>query len=154
MTDFTLDYFVAELRCPRCGFVSRADDSTGMQTYIRTEPQLAWLKVGDPLEIDLSAVNGRGYLIVQPPEDPVRILQSWSCPSSGSINWAEVVVRDGRIESITAVPLDQSTLDRLHLLDAEAKGLAAALSDREFKDVSNNEVITLLRQRLPVKSGY
>jgi hypothetical protein len=147
---YTLDLFVAELRCPRCGHVSAADDSTNMTTKIRDERELAWLGVGSALEIDPATVPDRRYYLVQPPGDTIRILQSWSCPSCDFYpNWAEIVVRGGRIESITAVPLDRETLARVHFIDEDVLGVAAALVDRDSIDVARNEdVVSLLRQLL------
>lgn len=147
---YTLDLFVAELRCPRCGHVSAADDSTDMQTKIRDEPELAWLGVGSALELDPVTVPDGDYYPVQPPGDTIRILQSWSCPGCGFYpNWAEIVLRDGRIESITAVPLNRETLERIHFIDEEVLGVAAALVDRDSIDVARNEdVVALLRQLL------
>ena len=147
---YTLDLFVAELRCPRCGHVSAADDATNMTTKIRDEPELAWLGVGSALEIDPATVPDAGYYLVQPSGDTIRILQIWSCPSCDFYpNWAEIVVRDGRIESITAVPLDRETLDRANFIDEDVYSVAAALSGRTGLDVARNEdVVAFLRQLL------
>jgi hypothetical protein len=147
---YRFDLFVAELRCPRCGHVSAADDTTDMQTKIRDERELAWLGVGSALEINPATVPGRCYYLVQPPGDTIRILQSWSCPSCEFYpNWAEIVVRDGRIESITAVPLDRETLGRAHFIDEDVDGVAAMLAGRDTLDVARNEdVVSLLRQLL------
>lgn len=121
-----------------------------MTTRIRDEPELAWLGVGSALEIDPATVPDSRYYLVQPPGDTIRILQSWSCPSCRFYpNWAEIVVRDGRIESITAVPLDRETLARVHFIDEDVLGVAAALVDRDSIDVARNEdVVALLRQLL------
>jgi hypothetical protein len=150
MMCYTFDLFVAELRCPRCGHVSAADDSTEMQTKIRDERERAWLGVGSALEIDPATVPDRCYFPVQPPGDTIRILQIWSCPNCRFYpNWAEIVVRDGRIESITAVPLDRETLERIHFIDEDVDGVAAMLAGRDTLDVARNEdVVSLLRQLL------
>jgi hypothetical protein len=85
---YTLDLFVAELRCPRCGHVSAADDATNMQTKIRDNPELAWLGVDSALELDPATVPDAGYYLVQPPGDTIRILQIWACPTCESYpNW-------------------------------------------------------------------
>ena len=147
---YTLDAFVAELRCPRCQHVSSADEATGMYTRIRSDPQLAWLGVGSAIEIDPATVPDSRYYLVQPPGDTIRILQIWDCPTCDSYpNWAEIVVRDGRIESITAVPLNRETLDRANFIDEDVDGVAAMLAGRDTLDVARNEdVVALLRQFL------
>ena len=147
---YTLDLFVAELRCPRCGNVSAADDATNMQTKIRDEPELAWLGVGSALELDPATIPDADYYPVQPPGDTIRILETWACPTCDFYpNWAEIVVRDGRIESITAVPLDRDTLERVHFICQDAYYIAADLAGRNTLDVARDEdVVAILRQFL------
>lgn len=150
MSGFTYDSFVAQMPCPVCGELSPPDDSTGMQTAIRAEPQLAWLAPGDALSIEPAEMPQRGYLPVRPAADPTHLLQTWSCPSCGaSGNWADVTVRGGTIESIVPTPLDRAALSRAHFIDSEAKGVAAALSDRAFAEVPAEEVVPLLERLLP-----
>jgi hypothetical protein len=121
-----------------------------MTTKIRDEPELAWLGVGSALKIDPASEPDAGYYLVQPPGDTIRILPIWACPTCESYpHWAEIVVRDGRIESIKAVPLDRETLERIHFIDEDVLGVAAALVDRDSIDVARNEdVVSLLRQLL------
>ena len=146
---YTLDLFVAELRCPRCGHVSAADDATNMTTKIRDEPELAWLGVRSTLEIDPATVPDAGYYPVQPPGDTIRILQSWDCPTCDSYpNWAEIVVRNGHIESITAVPLNRETLERIHFICQDAYYIAEDLSGRNYPDIARDEIVPILRQFL------
>jgi hypothetical protein len=147
---FTLDYFVAEMQCPHCQAISPADNSTNMVTYIRQEPQLDYLNVGDNLIIETEAMPERGYLTIRRPEsgEPIKILQLWECPSCGRLNWAEICVDNGTIESITAVPLNQKNLENSHFIHYEAKGVAAALTDQAFAEVADEEVVTILKEHL------
>jgi hypothetical protein len=146
---YTLDFFVAELRCPRCGNVSAADGATNMQTKIRDEPELAFLGVGSAFECDPATIPDAGYYPVQPPGDTIRIVDTWACPACDFYpNWAEIVVRDGRIESITAVPLNRETLDRVHFITEDVYDIAADLAGRKYPDVAADEVVPLLRQLL------
>jgi rubredoxin len=149
---YKFDYFVAHLTCPNCGAVSPADQSTNMVTAIRDEPELAWLGVGDALHVRPEAMNDRGYLTIRAPRtgEPIRILQTWECPSCGQgFNWAEVVVRDDVIESIQAVPLTRETLERAHFIDDEAIGVAAVLIGQSYADLVNEDVVQILKDRLP-----
>ena len=146
---YTFDFFVAELRCPRCGHVSSADAATNMQTKIRDDPELASLGVGSAIEIDPATVPDAGYYLVQPPGDTIRIIDTWACPTCDFYpNWAEIVVRGGHIESITAVPLDRETLERVHFIYQDVYDIAADLAGRKYPDVSVDEVVPILRQFL------
>lgn len=143
------DLFVAALRCPRCGHVSAADDSTEMQTKIRDDPERAWLGVGSALEIDPATVPDAGYYLVQPPGDTIRIIETWACPTCDFYpNWAEIVVHGGRIESITTVPLDRETLDRVHFVTEDVYDVAADLAGRKYPDIARGEIVPILRQLL------
>jgi hypothetical protein len=148
--EFTLDFFVAQLKCPHCGAVSAADDTTKMVTYIRDQPALTYLGEGQALEIPLESMSERSYLTVQTPNsgDPIRILHPWVCPSCGWYNWAEIVVHNDVIESISAVKLNRETLERANYIHAESKGVAAALTERPYIDITDDEVVPILRKLL------
>jgi hypothetical protein len=149
---YTLDYFVAPLRCPVCGNVSPADESTNMQTKIRDNPELAYLGVGHPLEIRPEEMAASGYLTIRPPDQSgeIRILQSWECPACGqAFNWAEIVVKDGVIQSIEAVPLDRATLGRANYISDDSIYVAADLTDRPVSDLLDADVVQVLRDTLP-----
>ena len=147
---FTLDYFVAELQCPHCKEISPPDNSTNMVTYIRTEPELDYLGVGDTLTIEIEAMPERGYLTIRKPQldQLIKILQLWECPFCGQINWAEICVDAGKIVSIIPVPLNRKTLENAHFIHYEAKGVAAALTERSYSDISYEEVVPILRELL------
>jgi uncharacterized protein (UPF0212 family) len=148
---YSLDYFVGNLQCPVCGNVSEADDSTNMWTYIRDEPELAYLGVGHPLMIRSEAMEERGYLTVQPihPGQEIRILQTWECPFCGkSFNWAEIVIREGVIETISAVPLNREVLERANFISTESVDVAAKLTNSSIADLNIAEVVPILLEQL------
>lgn len=116
---YTLDFFVAELRCPRCGNVSAADGATNMQTPSSRQATRSASSI------------------------PERAPPVTSIP-----NWAEIVVRDRRIESIAAVPLNRETLNRVHFITEDVYDIAADLAGRKYPDVAADEVVPLLRQLL------
>ncbi len=147
---YTMDYFVAALRCPNCGSVSAADDTTNMATYIRNEPQLEYLGVGHPLDIEPETMREKGYITIQSPRqgEAIRILQPWECRSCSRVNWAEIVIRDGIIEDISSVTLNHETLERAHFIHDESKGVAAALTNRSYFDISDEEVVPILKGML------
>lgn len=145
----TFDNFVAQLRCPRCQRLSSADDSTGIQTKLRDEPDASWFSVGSQLSFDLHRVAESGYLPVQPAGQPLRLLQIWSCGHCGKYpNWAEVVIQGDRVAAIEAVPLDLATLDRIHFIDEDVAYFVAAHAGRELADVPYAEIVPLLRDLL------
>jgi hypothetical protein len=143
------DLFVAALRCPHCGLTTPADVGTNMQTKLRDDPDVSSLKVGDALIIDHATAVDGGYLAVQPPSEPVHICHIWACPFCQHYpNWAEVVVRHGRIESNEAMRLDFATLERLHYLDEDAWYFIADRAGVKLDDLPMQEAVTLLRRFL------
>jgi hypothetical protein len=148
---YSFDYFVAALRCPVCGQVSPADESTNMQTKIRDQPELAYLGVGHPLHIRPEQMQQSGYLTVRWPQpgEAVRILETWECPSCGTtFNWAEIVVADGAIASITEAVLSRETLERIHFISDDAMYVAADLAGVPFTDIVGADAVQILRDRL------
>lgn len=152
----TFDFFVAALQCEQCGAVSPADSSTNMQTKVRAEPDMESLGVGD--RIDIRPANLGGYIELAPPApgSPVRLLDTWSCPTCHAPqNWAEIVVRDGVIAAIRAVPFDRSSFERAHWLKDDADSEAAALAGIPVRDLLGKwaEILRILRERLPPIPG-
>ena len=150
---YSYDWFVARLPCPDCGTVSPADDSLEMSTYARADPQGAFIAAGDPFEADPAALaEGRvdGYIALKPPAAgaPIRLLNAWRCPSCGSLNWAEIVLADGKVASIEARALTRAVLDRAHFIGNDAEFVAAALVDSEAR-LDDAETLAILRERLP-----
>lgn len=111
------DYFIAALRCPACGAVCAEGADTGMRTYIRGgDAYHVALRVGDDLDVAGEGIAEWECLVIrQPaPDEPLRLLEVWVCPSCAARSFAEVVVREGILESITAVALSRPLLDRVH----------------------------------------
>lgn len=148
---YTFDYFVGTLQCPVCGTVSAADASTNMQTYIRAAPELAYLGVGHPLIIEPEAMADRGYLTIRRPLPgvPIRILQTWECPTCGApFNWAEITVGAGTIEHIEAVSLTRKVVEKAHYISNEVISVVAELTGRSFADLRGTDLVQLLREYL------
>ena len=149
---YTFDYLVAHMRCPVCGCVTAADDSTEMTTRLRDEPQLAFLGVGDALPVDPARARANGYLVLREPSphEEVVLLHTWVCPHCGSpFQWAKVVVRDGVIASIEPTELDRDAIEGAHYIVDDAKLIAAQLIDepRVF-EVDDDTAARVLRERL------
>jgi hypothetical protein len=150
------DYFVAELRCPRCGTVNSATANINMQTHIRDDADGSSLAVGylfDPVDLKTENVLSSGYALVSPPAvaGTLRLLDTWTCPACETEQWAAVEIVNGRIERIEAVPMNRATLEATNFIsDVNAELLAAALMDMppaEWAKLKLNS-IDVLRQRL------
>jgi hypothetical protein len=116
------DFFAAELPCSTCGKIVSGAAMAHMQTRIQRDPQGAYLQVGAHIDIAPGGPSVNGYLTIRPPQhhSPIRLLEVWSCPFCGATpQWAEVILEDEMIRSITAVPLNRETLDRVHYITDE-----------------------------------
>jgi uncharacterized protein YlaI len=155
---YTIDYLVGELRCAFCDTVSVADERTNMTTRLRDEPELAFLGVGDKLPVDTERALKADYLLVREPApgETVVLLHLWTCPSCGGAwNWAEVAVRDGVIESVHEVLLNQETLARVNFVVEDVRDVAADLAGSSSPlSLDDEGVVAVLRERLPVGRGW
>jgi rubredoxin len=149
---YTFDHIVARLRCPVCGAVSPADDSTEMTTKLRPEPELAFLGIGDRLDFDARNAAAGGYIVLAEPDqgEEVVLLHTWTCPTCGTaFQWARIVVRDGVIAEIDPIALDHQAIDRANYIVDDAKLVAAELDGRSPLELSDADAARALRDRLP-----
>jgi hypothetical protein len=147
-----IDYFVAPLRCARCGRVSSADRSTNMSTHLRIEADNSSLPVGSRLAIDLAHVADSGYLPLAPADGAeLRLLETWDCPACGALNWAEVKITAGVISTIEAVELTRSRLLGAHFISDEVEPIAARLVGRSALELQREgaDLVAILKERLP-----
>lgn len=148
------DFFVASLVCPVCGQTSPSDTSTNMQTYLCDEPDMASLKVGNRLILNAQRICEKevdGYQVVKGPEpdESIRILETWACPSCcAQANWAEVVIHNGVIQSICAITFDREHFERSHLISNECISIAAERSGKSFNELVRLDLVTVLRDTL------
>jgi hypothetical protein len=128
-------YFVAPMRCPRCGTVT-ADESTQMINSLRHRDEPALIRVGETLDVGLFPTR---YVTIRPPApgEPVRALEFWSCPVCGLVSWAEIVVADGRVTRIAPVALTAERLRDFHYVTLSAADELAA----RFDTVSDGDVL-------------
>lgn len=148
----SFDHFIAALRCPNCGKISPEDTSTNMQTRIQVHPSNRYLRVGDT--VDMIDPETAGYLLVRKPlpSEPIHILEVWECPWCGqAFNWAEVVVRDDVIVSITAVEFNRGTLGRTNYISDQLRYIFEYITGKSLyngRDV-RTDFIQLLKEHLP-----
>jgi len=122
----TFDYFVGNLRCPKCGSVSKEDSSTNMQTKLSMHPQLGELAVGDRVNADWGHVGGAGYLCINPPlvNDSVLLLESWECPMCDkAFNWARICIEYSVIRAIEDVDLTTAVVQSANYISEECRYL-------------------------------
>jgi len=133
---YTFDYFVGKLRCPECGIVSRADESTNMQTKICRVPKMAPYAEGAVLEFDLGDIEAGGYILIQPPRDSesLILLESWECPSCGApFNWAKISIKNKTIEVVESINLDESVIKKSNYISEDCGYLGWKITDKEVK---------------------
>lgn len=130
---YTLDYFEADLVCPRCHSVTRAGD-VEITTTIRATPLLAHLRVGDRIgELDFT-----DYTVVQPVrDDQVRFIEDWACKGDCGYwpNWVEILVDHGIIATIEPVAMDPRLLARANYLSREARIAASEATDTSYVEM-------------------
>lgn len=148
---FTFDYFVASMRCTKCGVVSPADESTKMTTHVRDEPSLARLGVGAPVVLP-AEMEELGYYTVKRPAagEAVNLLQKWRCPTCRFAgNWAEIAIESGAIARIEAIAaIDRARLAKAHFITNDCIDLAAELTGRSYEELVDENVVEILKRAL------
>ena len=152
------DYFVGELKCPVCSLVSPADSSTGMQTKIREEPNLEYLRIGDCLEISQEGAEDVYYLTVNAPEvdKAIRIIEMWTCPSCRSANWAHIFVEANIITQVSTVEKLPKVLEEASFISEECLTEEArfrGIEEAEFRGMNDTQfslskLLTILLKKL------
>lgn len=151
------DYFVAELRCPRCGTISPITENINMQTHIRGgSAHGSELTVGysfDPVYLKTEHILGAGYALIAPPAPtgPIRLLDVWTCQACETEQFAMIEIVGARIVRIEAVPMNRATLEAANFIsDVNAELLAAALMDISPAELAQRKLhpVEILRQRL------
>ena len=150
------DYFVAELRCPRCGAVSPVTANTNMQTYIRGDADGSALGIGyqfDPKDLTTQHLLGAGYALISPPAraGSMRLLDLWICPVCQTEQWAMIEIEDGRIKRIDAVPMDRTTFEHANFIsEGHADFLAEALAGTTQAEIAERQLssVEILRRHL------
>jgi len=151
------DYFVSELRCPRCGTINPTTAYTNMQTHIRGgSADGSELAVGTqiaPVYLTTEHLEGAGYAVISAPSDAnsLRLLDVWICPACNTEQWAMIELVSGRIERIEAMEMSRATFEAANFIDdVNAELLAAKLLDIPFAEFSERKLssVEVLRERL------
>jgi hypothetical protein len=107
------DEFQAELHCQNCSHLSSMKENICMQTHLLSEA--VTLRVGhvfDLNDVSIRNIVGSGYMLIAEPvaSDPIRLLNTWSCPACDKEQWAMVEISDRRLSSIKAVSMNATSL--------------------------------------------
>jgi hypothetical protein len=149
------DYFIAELRCPRCKNVSGPGANTNMQTHIRDDADGSTLEVGyefDTSDLREENIISSGYLLLRSPAlELIRLLNVWMCRACRTDQWAIVEIVDRKLARIEAVSMSRAVLEESNFIsEVNAELLAATLIDIPSRELSERklDVVTILRQHL------
>jgi len=145
------DYLVANLKCFKCGNISKADDSTNLQTYIFSNSEGNCYKVGSQVDLNLSEISDLSCFQLNPVKgnDPVHLLETWECPQCKEImNWAEIVFHNNQILSINAIELNSEVISRCHFISDLCDSVAADVLGKNKQDLSDEETIETLKTKL------
>jgi DNA-directed RNA polymerase subunit RPC12/RpoP len=143
---YTLDYFVAAMKCYNCGRISPEDDSTNMQTYIRDKPNLESLGVGKIVGEHSGEIDG--YLKISNPVNEVILLDVWECPYCSYTNWASITIKDGIIINIKPVKLEKKVLNQANYVSQLVSSDAIHLSNENLDTVLKNGILETLERVL------
>ncbi|HEX3483285.1 MAG TPA: hypothetical protein VHT91_50080 [Kofleriaceae bacterium] len=150
------DYFVAELRCPRCGATISISENINMQTHIRADADGSALGVGysfDPEDLTTEHLFSAGYALISPPLHPgsMRLLDLWICPADQTEQWAMIEIVAGRIDNIEAVDMNRATFEKANFIsEGNADFLAEAIAGISQSEIAERKLssVEILRQNL------
>ena len=114
-----ITYFIAALVCPVCGRTSPEDHTTQLVTRMLSRPGEKRVGTRD-VELRWPLVAARYPVLREPEEDePVRFMETWTCPYCASTNWARITFADRTVTAIEAVPLDLETVSGTHAISPD-----------------------------------
>jgi len=120
----SFDYFVGNLRCSKCGSISRADLSTNMQTKLSLTPKLTELGVGQRVYADWRDLCAAGYVCITRPliEDSLVLLDLWECPVCFTpFNWAKIIIEHSIIRVIESVDLTAAIVESANYISEDCR---------------------------------
>ena len=143
---YTFDYFVAVMECFNCSQVSASDSSTGMQTYLRDDPQLENLGVGSAVGVEFNDMEGKRYIEVSAPSHEVILLDTWNCLRCGHPNWAQITITNGVITDIHAVKFNREIVANATYVLYDAVWLVS--DDHTLEPATRADALDALMQSL------
>lgn len=144
------DVFIAPVQCPSC----QDHRDAVIQTHIRgISADGSALGIGFELDaFDLESGNllGNGYALVREPglDEPLRLLERWTCSNCNTEQWAVVEIVDEKVCSIEPAVLDRATLESVNFI-SEINALVVADRLRGEQLAAGDDPVAELRIRLP-----
>lgn len=131
------DSFLEMLQCPICGLVSEEY----IQTVIRDTPDMSYLQVGDSLLVDQDRANSAGYITLKVPQfgEDIYLLDIWDCPNGHGYNWAAIIIGEGIIKEIKAVPKTSEIINKTHFVSEEC--ICGLVSDAGFNQIKDSDLL-------------
>jgi len=137
---YSFDYLVGKFTCPICGFVSRPDSSTNLQTKLSKNPGMNSYGIGDKLDLDLENIGESGYLLVKVPKNPniFTLIESWECPNcDNAFNWVVVKIDNGTITSIEDIELSEDTIATCNYISEDCGYLGWQIHEGGIRQVDH-----------------
>lgn len=139
----TFDYICHPLKCSKCNQIVSNPCEIDLQTKIARVKELRALQVGDYVDIDPNPKIGGGYLELREFHELNRltVIEAWSCPNCGAnFLWARVFFKDGILESVEPITLDEDGLSSADFLSSEALVFIPMDQILEFKELSPSKL--------------
>ena len=132
-----------------CGTVSRPDTSTQCETFLHSTPNGRHIRVGDHIGPVMTSARSDYYATSKDDDGgDLHVLEGWECACCNGVNWAEIVIADEHVKSIWSVKLNQDALGRAHLISSESVEIAAELTGRPPWTLLDEDILTILFDRL------
>jgi hypothetical protein len=143
---YTFDWIVSDLKCLNCGNTSRVDIST----YLRDKPNLEELEVGSYIGENLSELQQDfTFYKIQEPVNEIQILNPWTCPCCGSLQWAKITIKKGVLADLISVPLNKSELFSANYISGDSAWLMEDLANITASDARERGLVKTLSEYLP-----
>lgn len=143
---YRYDFFVAPLRCPRCGTTWPADAPTCIQTAARRDPQLTDIAVGDEIDVPVEDMVERNYVALRHGEPgPIVLLETWDCPNCG-LQWARIEIEGGIVTSITSVELDREIIAGATYASPDIVDYLKEVTGMSYDELMDADFAALLRR--------
>lgn len=134
-----------EAVCPACKH-AHPNVEIGFQAKDAKGP----FRVGDPLPVDLAAIDPAAYVRVRPYDGgQLLFLDGLECDECHALVWLGFVVEQGKLAGVWPVVLNRTTLERCHWVTAGVALEAARLAGRDPDTLTPAGTLEILRARLP-----
>lgn len=150
-----IDYYAARLRCSNCQTVSPDNTTTGMQHKLISFGEPRVLRVGDAIEGLSQRDFESEYLKINSlfGNQLTMVLEDWSCPTCGHLNWATIFFEQNKIVAIKETLLTQTILEKINYLTYDVdESFERLVGEPMYQDTGvKSNFLLHLKQHLPLK---